>query len=45
MMKLLRAIGRQLALVFSEGAPPGAGGSGERFREQSQVESDVNKRF
>jgi hypothetical protein len=45
MMKVLRAIGRWLGKVMTEGGPPALGGGGERFREQSQVQNDLNKRY
>jgi hypothetical protein len=38
MMKVLRAIGRWLGKVLSEGGPPAVGSSGERMREQSMVQ-------
>ena len=35
MMKVLRAIGRWLGKVMTEGGPPSVGRSGEYFREES----------
>jgi hypothetical protein len=43
MMKVLRAIGRWLGKVISEGGPPAIGRDGERSRETSQVQSDLGK--
>jgi hypothetical protein len=44
MKNVLRAIGRWLAKVMTEGGPPAMGRGGERFREESTVQNDVNRR-
>jgi hypothetical protein len=44
MMKAIRAIGRWLGKMLSEGRPPSLGSGGERFREQSMVQQEINRR-
>jgi len=43
-MKALRAIGRFLGKVMTEGGPPAIGSGGELLREQSMVQGDLNRR-
>jgi len=43
MMKVVRAIGRWLGKVMTEGNPRPVGGSGERLREQAQMQDNLNR--
>ena len=43
MMKVVRAIGRWLGKVMTEGNPGPVGGSGERLREQAQMQDNLNR--